>query len=118
VANLANVATLRALVLKRCKGYCEKCGRALNNDFALHHRKLRSAGGKDAVENFLALHHECHNLGTKSVHLNPKDSMEKGYIVSRYREPLACPLMLPDGSSVILTEEGTYLLIKEGEHGW
>jgi hypothetical protein len=44
--------------------------------------------------------------------------MEKGYIVSRYREPLACPLMLPDGSSVILTEEGTYLIVEEGKHGW
>ena len=99
---------VRELVFKRCKGYCEKCGLPLREGWALHHRKLRSAGGKDTVENFLALHHECHNLGTKSVHLNPKDSMIKGYIVSRYREPNECPLMLPSGQSVILTAEGTY----------
>lgn len=115
---MANVAQLRALAFKRCKGYCEKCGLPLRHDFALHHRKLRSAGGKDAIENFIALHHECHNLSTNSVHLNPKDSMEKGYIVSRYRDPEACPLMLPNGSTVILTSEGTYLLIKEGTNGW
>lgn len=99
---------LREQVLKRCKGYCEKCGRRLPENFALHHRKLRSAGGKDEISNFLALHHECHNLGTDSVHLNPKTAMENGWIVSRYKEPSECRVMLPNGRSVILSPEGTY----------
>jgi hypothetical protein len=48
---------LRELVLARCKAYCEKCGLGLTEDFALHHRKLRSRGGKDTVDNLIALHH-------------------------------------------------------------
>lgn len=116
--NLGNVVKLRNLAFKRCKGYCEKCGLPLKNDFALHHRKLRSAGGKDTIDNFLALHHGCHNLDTDSVHSNPKISMENGWIVSRYKEPSECPVMLPNGNSVILGSDGSYIVMKEGNSGW
>lgn len=102
------VENLREQVLARCAGYCEKCGNSLSESWALHHRKLRSQGGKDAIENFLALHHSCHNLGTKSVHMNPSDSVENGYIVPSWAEPSEFPVTLADGSSVILSKEGTY----------
>lgn len=107
---------LRDLILSRCEGYCEKCGNGLTEDFALHHRKLRSRGGKDSVENLVALHHKCHNLGTDSVHLNIKKSTELGLIVPRHAEPSEFPLMLPNGSIVTLTLEGNYnyLSRKEG----
>ena len=103
------MSELREIVLSRCRGYCEKCGRPLRAEgFALHHRKLKSRGGKDQISNLVALHHECHNLGTKSVHLNPAEAERVGLMVGSWQEPSECPLTLPDGSIVILTEEGTY----------
>lgn len=101
---------LRDLLYSRCKGYCEKCGLPLFDDWALHHRKLRSQGGKDDITNVLALHHKCHNLGTDSVHLNPKSSYQYGYLLKSWQNPAECSVRLSNGSSVILTAEGTYLV--------
>ncbi|NBX51770.1 HNH endonuclease [bacterium] len=103
---------LRAIVWARSRGYCEKCGTQLPDSWALHHRKLRSRGGKDEVQNFLALHHECHNLGTDSVHLNPSYATDKGYMVHSWEDPRECPVTLPDGSIVTLTPEGSYHYIE------
>ena len=108
---------LRALTYSRCKGYCEFCGKQLGDSWALHHRKLRSRGGKDEISNFVALHHECHNLGTNSVHLNPKKATESGHIVPSWQEPQECPVILPSGQCVILTNEGTYQNERK-ENGW
>jgi len=108
---------LREQVFERCQGYCEKCGKPLLEGWALHHRQLRSQGGKDVIENFLALHHVCHNTGTKSVHMNPSNSIENGYIVPSWAKPEESPVTLADGSSVILTSEGTYHYKKE-ENEW
>lgn len=113
-----NLDVLRALVWSRARGYCEKCGQSLPYSWALHHRKLRSRGGKDTVSNFLALHHECHNLATDSVHNNPKDALEKGYMVSSWAEPAECPVTLPNGDTVMLTEEGTYKYLERKANGW
>lgn len=112
--------SLREQVWERCNGYCEKCGKPLSPlSWALHHRKLRSQGGKDAVENLLALHHACHNTGTKSVHLNPAMSMQSGHIVPRHAEPHEYELTLPNGDRVTLTPEGTYNTVrKAGSGGW
>lgn len=103
-----NFAELRSIVYTRSKGFCEKCGNRLPESWALHHRKLRSRGGKDEVSNFVALHHECHNLATDSIHFNPSKSTQTGHMVSSWQKPSECPLTLPDGSIVILTAEGTY----------
>lgn len=102
-------------VLERAGHYCEACGQSCW-DFALHHRKLRSQGGKDEVCNLIAVHHACHNLGTDSIHLKPKKAIEKGQIVPSWAEPSEFPLTLPDGSKVLLDNEGNYLGI-EGEDG-
>jgi hypothetical protein len=108
---------LRGLVYARSKGYCEKCGGQLPFSWALHHRKLKSRGGKDEVENLVALHHECHNLATDSVHNNPNKATEVGLMVSSWSNPAECPVTLPDGSSVILTALGTYKYLT-GKEGW
>lgn len=111
--------SLRELILARCQHYCEMCGIGLTEDFALHHRKLRSRGGKDTADNLVALHHKCHNLGTLSVHLNIKKATELGLIVPRHANPSEYPLTLPNGSIVTLTAEGTYnYLVKEEGYGW
>jgi 5-methylcytosine-specific restriction endonuclease McrA len=116
---LKNGAQLREQVLARCEGYCEKCGRGLPEGFALHHRKLKSRGGKDAIENLIALHHECHNTGTNSVHLNVKLATENGYIVPQHADPAEYVMLLPNGSTVKLTLEGTYDYIERKEdYGW
>lgn len=107
-------AEIAEAVLERAGNYCEKCGK-VGQDLALHHRKLKSQGGQDAVENLIAVHHECHNMGTKAIHMNPKESIENGWIVPSWAEPAEYPLILPDGSRVLLTPEGSYTST-EGEN--
>jgi len=110
---------LRELVWSRCKGYCEKCATPLFYDsYALHHRKLKSRGGKDEVENLVALHHACHNTGTDSVHLNPSKAEQTGHMVGSWQEPSECPVTLGGGESVILTAEGTYKYLEGQRDGW
>ena len=109
---------IRDLVFSRCKGYCEKCGKRLPESWALHHRKLRSRGGKDEVANLVALHHGCHNLDTDSVHFNPAQARDRGLVVGSWENPSECPLTLPDGHTVILTTEGTYDYLERKSDGW
>lgn len=85
---------------------------------AVHHRKLRSQGGKDTPANLLALHHSCHNLGTHSVHLNPSLAYERGWLVPMGYEPEEYPVTLPDGRRVLLTAEEEYEYLEGEHHGW
>ena len=101
---------VRKLVWKRSKGYCEKCGLSINGvDWAFHHRKLKSQGGKDSVSNGLALHNSCHNIAKNSVHQNPKEADEKGYIVKSWESPDKKPLLRPNGTWVYLDDLGNYI---------
>jgi len=109
---MTNWKALREQALERCQGYCEKCGASLYETFALHHRKLKSRGGKDVIENLLALHHECHNLGTNSVHLNVKVATENGWMVATHANPEEVPVTLCDGSTVILNAQGSYTYLE------
>lgn len=109
---------LREIVYARSKGYCEKCGNQLPESWALHHRKLKSRGGKDEVSNFVALHHGCHNLDTDSVHLNPARADRLGLMVPTWQDSWECPLTLPDGSIVILDNEGNYKYLEREGNGW
>lgn len=102
------------IVLSRAGNYCEKCGQS-GHDFALHHRRLKSQGGKDEVCNLIAVHHKCHNMGTDAIHMNPAKSIEMGWIVPSWAQPAEYPLHLPDGSKVLLDNEGSYQLT-EGEN--
>jgi len=113
----SQLSELREIVYARSKGYCEKCGLPLSHSWALHHRKLKSRGGKDEVSNFVALHHECHNLGTKSVHLNPAKAESVGLMLGSWQNPAECPLTLPDGTYVILSNEGTYRYLERKTNG-
>lgn len=113
-----NWIVLRELALARCSGYCELCGNAVTDTFALHHRLLRSRGGKDEIQNLIVLHHHCHNTGTNSVHLNVKRATETGHIVPTRQNPAEYPLTLADGSIVTLTPEGTYEYVRKANNGW
>ena len=101
-------------VLARARGYCERCG-VPSHDLALHHRKLRSRCGKDEVSNLVAVCHKCHNLGTESIHLNPRKATAKGWMVPTYGETELYPLHLADGRIVTLDNEGNYNKIEGGE---
>ena len=109
---------MREIVYARCRGYCEKCGKQLPEGWALHHRKLKSRGGKDEVVNFVALHHSCHNMATDCVHFNPDMAERLGLMVPSWQDPSECPLTLPDGSIVILEQEGTYRYLERKTNGW
>lgn len=103
------MSLLREIIWTRCKGYCEKCGIQMPEDnWALHHRQLRSRGGTDSPDNCVALHHGCHNLKTDSVHNNPYKSTLSGLMVSAWSDPAECPVTLPNGDIVILKPEGNY----------
>lgn len=98
---------------------CERCGIQLGESWALHHRKLRSRGGKDEITNLVALHHHCHNLGTDSVHLNPEAATRDGFMVASWDEPDQVPLVLADRYLAYLLPDGRYGIIEERDgHGW
>jgi hypothetical protein len=82
---------------------------------ALHHRKLRSQGGKDQVSNLIWVHHKCHNLGTFSIHNQPAISVEKGWICPSWAEPHSFPFVKPDGSIVLLHDNGSESMMMEGD---
>jgi hypothetical protein len=109
---------LRTRLWLRCDGHCEKCGIQLGYDWAMHHRKLKSRGGKDEITNVVALHHHCHNLGSDSVHLNVREATERGYIVNSWDEPGRVPLLMADDTLVLLTELDGYEIVGRADHGW
>lgn len=96
-----------ALVEARAGHYCETCGRPALDSMALHHRKLKSRGGKDSVSNLIRIHHECHNLDTDSIHKNPSIATDKGWMVSSWADPETEPFLQPDGNWVILKDDGS-----------
>ena len=110
-------AKIVALVEQRAQGYCEVCGNPEQEAMALHHRKLKSRGGKDSVSNLIRVHHFCHNMSKYSIHDNPDWAEDKGFMVPSWREPHEFPMHTPDGRIVLLQNEGTIITLQEGTHG-
>ena len=102
-------------VLKRAEGHCEVCGFSLAGDYALHHRKLKSRGGKDSIANVICIHHDCHNLASYSIHLNPAKAERKGWMVASWQDPEEAPMVRPDGSSVLLKDDGSVFELGKGK---
>ena len=103
------------LVEERAGGYCEVCGTPALPSMALHHRKLRSRGGQHSAANLIRVHHGCHNLKTTSIHLNPERSSQKGWMVGSWQNPSDVPFKRPDGSIVLLQDDGTVSVLMDGE---
>jgi hypothetical protein len=97
------------LVKERAKGYCEVCGKPEQASMAFHHRKLRSRGGEDTVSNLIRICHKCHNLGTKSIHMNPMDAESKGWMVGSWQKPDEVPFLRADGKRVLLLNDGSII---------
>jgi len=65
-------------VKTRANGVCEaKTSQCVGRVDHLHHRVLRSQGGKHTVENLLAVCMSCHSF----IHHHPQLSVENGWIV-------------------------------------
>ena len=103
------------IVEERAGDYCEVCGKAALPSMALHHRKLKSRGGKDTPANLIRTHPGCHNLRTDSIHLYIERASQKGWIVGSWQEPQDVPFSRPDGSIVLLQNDGTVNILMEGD---
>ena len=104
------------IVTQRATFYCEVCGQVASESMALHHRKLKSRGGKDTPANLIRVHHKCHNLGSDSIHANPAISEDRGHMVSSWKKPEETPFLRPDGSWVLLDNEGSIKVLEEGQN--
>lgn len=102
-----------ALVQDRAGDYCEVCGRVAEASMALHHRKLKSRGGQDTASNLIRIHHNCHNLGPYSIHMQPEKAEQNGHMVSSWSEPHETPFTRPDGSKVLLNDDGSITTLGE-----
>ena len=105
------------LVVVRAQGYCEACGKPEQPTMALHHRKLKSRGGKDSASNLMRVHHSCHNMSTDSIHANPAWAEDKGFMVPSWRESHEHPMHTPEGGIVLLQNDGTIITLEKGKHG-
>lgn len=103
------------IVEARAGDHCEVCGNPALPSMALHHRKLKSRGGKDSPSNLIRIHHGCHNLRSDSIHLNPERASQKGWMVGSWQNPDEVPFTRPDGSIVLLHDNGDVSVLMEGE---
>lgn len=105
-ARYAEWQELREQVYARAQGRCERCGRDLEDTgLECHHRRLRSQGGRDEVENLAALCPACHHQG---VHAHPERARAEGWIVRERSHPERVAVILWDGRVVRLDPDGTY----------
>lgn len=101
-------AQQREAVFVRAGGCCERCGRGLFNcipSWHAHHRQLRQSGN-NGLDNLAALCPADHEV----VHsLRLEVGEPEGFIVSRYAEPGAVPILHWRLGLVLLNDDGTYL---------
>jgi hypothetical protein len=75
-------------VTTRAAGACEACRFALGEKGHLHHRKLRSQGGKHTVENLIHVHDRCH----VEIHARPELAYSLGLMVRSWLDPADVPV--------------------------
>lgn len=95
-------------VTARAGGICEAliagvCGSRAEH---MHHRQLKSGGGKDTPANCLHICHLCHD----HVHKNPAEAMENGWIVSKFVDDPASVPVSRWGHMTLLDDDGTVTL--------
>lgn len=91
-------------LLTRSAQWCEACGsRPVDEMSSVHHRKLRSQGGKHKITNLLILCRACHNW----AHANPAKARERGIIVHCMDDPALVPVEHAKHGLVRLEPDGT-----------
>lgn len=100
---------IAAACMGRDEHRCFKCGVILSDSwpgYSHHHRKLRSQGGADTMENLIMLCGSgttgCHGW----VHANPLESRNNGWLVSAYWEPAEVPVVHHARGRVLLDSHG------------
>lgn len=77
------------ILLARCGGRCEVCGKNLDGDGVRHHRMRRKDGG-DRLANLMLIHDACH----RDVHAHPQDSVDNGWICPTWSTPDNWPMLI------------------------
>jgi hypothetical protein len=77
---------IRRQVWERSGGLCE-CG-CSQRATSVHHRKLRSQGGRHEMANLLHLTAECHDR----THANPERGYALGLLVHGWADPANVPV--------------------------
>lgn len=99
---------VRDIVIEREDHCCIRCGQWAEGG-SLHHRRLRSAGGKHTVENLVLIHGSgvtgCHGW----CHANPLDALAEGLIVRGYHDPAERPVKVYGHGWVYLSADGRYV---------
>ena len=103
------------IVEERAAGYCESCGSGASESMALHHRKLKSRGGKDTPANLIRVHHGCHNLNTDSIHLNPEKAEDKGWMCPSWKDPEEQPMLYHNSYFALLNNDGSITTLGENK---
>lgn len=96
---------LRHMLLCRCGGRCEHCGRPLlerHDRWEAHHRRLEGQRGPAVLSNLLALRIDCHDL----VHDQPATAMLLGLIVPSWADWQNIPVTLSSGRIITLDDHG------------
>lgn len=98
-------------VLTRSAGICEARFSPACTGYGtqLHHRKLRSRGGKDTVANLVSVCHLCHG----HIHGEVKQATALGLIVSTWADPEQVPLVRR-GYAVFHYDDGSLMVEKGG----
>ncbi|HET6915759.1 MAG TPA: HNH endonuclease signature motif containing protein [Acidimicrobiales bacterium] len=86
-------ADMRRQVKARSRGFCEACG--VYGAAHVHHRKLRSQGGRHELPNLLHVHHYCHT----EIHANPERSYALGLLVRGWADPADVPVTMMRGAA-------------------
>lgn len=103
-------ADVARAVQARAGGMCEALipGVCTTRVEQLHHRRMRSQGGRHTVQNLAGICEPCHSW----VHSHPLVARENGWIVSAYNTPDTAP-MLRRGVFSVLQGDGTVRAIGE-----
>jgi hypothetical protein len=105
----------REMVWTRANSCCERCGQGLTrqSEHSLHHRLLKSRGGRDHVTNLVLLCGTgttlCHGLVHREVTLSEAD----GWILPSGTQPAVQSIVHWSGELRWLLPDGTY-----GEQVW
>jgi len=97
-------AAMRADVLDRDENRCAKCSRYFADGLNLHHRQLRSRGGKNVLSNLISLCGSgttgCHGW----AHAHITEATNLGLIVASWADPAETPVRTWHGL-VLLTDD-------------